>query len=142
MGQTTDEIEAHIKDTHQDLSSNLRTLEQKVKAVTDWKQQFRTNPMTMIGVAFGGGIALAAMFGRRRYPRRERPASWPVPANGSHVVAQHGKLMDSFDQIKDALIGVAAARVADLIGGYVPGFQEHFPQPVKLRSEPPRQTAN
>ena len=61
MGQTTRQIEAHIEDTREDLGANLNELEQKVKSVTDWKQQFRSNPMTMLGVAFGGGILLATM---------------------------------------------------------------------------------
>ena len=51
MGQTTHQIEAHIEDTREDLGSNLHELELKVKSVTDWKQHFRTNPMTMLGVA-------------------------------------------------------------------------------------------
>jgi Protein of unknown function (DUF3618) len=55
MGQTTNQIEAHIEDTREHLGSNLHELEQKVKSVTDWKQHFQTNPITMLGVAFGGG---------------------------------------------------------------------------------------
>ena len=58
MGQATSEIEAHIAETRTDLGSNLQELEQKVKSVTDWKQHFQKNPMTLLGVAFGGVLWL------------------------------------------------------------------------------------
>ena len=56
MGQTTEQIEAHIEHTRDDLGSNLHELEAKVKSITDWKHHFQSKPMTMLGVAFGGGI--------------------------------------------------------------------------------------
>jgi len=65
MDQTTDQIEAHIETTRENLGANLQELEQKVKSVTDWRRQFRENPMRMLGVAFGGGILLAFLLGRR-----------------------------------------------------------------------------
>jgi hypothetical protein len=57
------------------LGSNLNELERKVKSVTDWRQHFQSSPMTMIGVAFGGGILLATMMGGRRSRRSERSYS-------------------------------------------------------------------
>ena len=65
MDQTTHEIEAHIEETREDLGSNLNELERKVKSMTDWKQQFRNHPMVMLGVAFGGGILIALLAGRK-----------------------------------------------------------------------------
>jgi len=65
MDQTTDQIEAHIETTRENLGANLQELEHKVKSVTDWRRQFRENPMRMLGVAFGGGILLAFLLGRR-----------------------------------------------------------------------------
>lgn len=55
MGKSTNQIEAHIENTRADLGSNLHELERKVKSVTDWREHFRSNPMTAVGVAFGGG---------------------------------------------------------------------------------------
>ena len=65
MDQTTDQIEAHIETTRENLGANLQELEHKVKSVTDWRRQFRENPMRMLGMAFGGGILLAFLLGRR-----------------------------------------------------------------------------
>jgi hypothetical protein len=72
MGQTANQIEAHIESTREDLGSNLNELERKVKSVTDWKQHFQNNPMTMLGVAFGGGILLATTLGERKSRRGDR----------------------------------------------------------------------
>ena len=129
MGQTTHQIEAHIEDTRKDLGSNLHELERKVKSVTDWKQHFQTNPMTMLGVAFGGGILLATMLGGRKNRRGER--GYPsLPASGSETHAgtdhQKHKALETWDNIKGALIGVAATRFKDFVGEVVPGFHEQF----------------
>lgn len=123
MGQTTQQIEAHIERTRENLGSNLNELERKVKSATDWKQHFQTNPMTMLGVAFGGGILLSTMLGGRRH-RRSTHATGAEPHAGTDL--QKHKAMETWDNIKGALIGVAAARFKDFVGDVVPGFHEQF----------------
>jgi hypothetical protein len=128
MGQTTNQIEAHIENTREDLGSHLQELEQKVKSVTDWKQHFQTSPMTMLGVAFGGGILLATMLSGRKNRRGER--NFPSHASGSEPHAgtdhQKHKALETWDNIKGALIGVAATRFKDFVGEVVPGFNDQF----------------
>jgi len=127
MGQTTNQIEEHIEDTRADLGDNLRELEQKVRLATDWKQHFRNNPMTMVGVAFGGGVMLAAVMGGRKH-RRGREYARAVTgaeANGMTTAASH-KAFETLDIIKDALAGVAAAKVKDFVGDIVPGFHDEM----------------
>jgi hypothetical protein len=87
MGETTDQIENYIEDKREDLSSNLQELETKVKTMTDWKHYFETSPMTMMGVAFGGGILLATMIRgkRNRNHRRLFPAE-PVPSLSARLL--------------------------------------------------------
>ena len=128
MGQTTHQIEGHIEDTRQDLGSNLHELEQKVKSVTDWKQHFQTSPMTMLGVAFGGGILLATMLGGRKHRHGERGSSSHATGPEPHAGTDHQKhkALETWDNIKGALIGVAASRFKDFVGEVVPGFHEHF----------------
>ena len=127
MGQTTHQIEAHIEDTREDLGSNLHELEQKVKSVTDWKQHFQTSPMTMLGVAFGGGILLATMLGGRKNRRGDRFSSH-APGSESHAGTDHQKhkALETWDNIKGALIAVVATRFTDFVGEVVPGFHEQF----------------
>jgi hypothetical protein len=66
MGQATGEIEAQIEGTRAELGANLQELEQKVKTVADWRHHFRNHAMTLMGVAFGGGVLLAMMGGKRK----------------------------------------------------------------------------
>jgi hypothetical protein len=127
MGKTANEIETHIDRTRDNLGSNLQELENKVKSVTDWKHHFRNNPMTMIGVAFGGGVFLAGMLSsgkrRRRFSSHAEPAS-QTPHAG--IDRQKHQALEAWDNIKGALIGVAATRFKDFIGEVVPGFKEQF----------------
>ena len=130
MGQTTRQIEAHIEDTREDLGSNLHELERKVKGVTDWKQHFKTRPMTMLGIAFGGGILLATTLSGRKRKRTggERGVSSHATGSEPHAGTDHQKhtALETWDNIKGALIGVAATRFKDLIGEVVPGFHEQL----------------
>ena len=66
MGKAADQIETHIQETRENLGSNLRELEHKVKSATNWKHHFRKRPMTMLGIAFVGGLVLANILGSRR----------------------------------------------------------------------------
>src|SRR6476620_3850856 len=127
MGQATSQIEAHIAETRTDLGSNLQELEQKVKSVTDWKQHFQKNPMPLLGVAFGGGALLATMLGGGKSRRRERRFSHPTHSE-PHGGTDHQKheALETWDNIKGALIGVAATRFKDFVGEVVPGFHEQF----------------
>jgi len=129
MVQTTNQIETYIEDKRADLSSNLQELEGKMKSMTDWKHYFKTSPMTMMGVAFGGGVLLAAMMGskskrnlRRRYADLA-PASSPQPTTTAKL---QDAALETWDHIKGALVGVAASRAKDFIDEIVPGFQEQF----------------
>jgi hypothetical protein len=126
MGQATSQIEAHIEDRRADLGSNLRELERKVKSITDWEHHFQKNPMTLLGVAFGGGILLAAALGGNKRRRGARNFSSPA-ADRQHAVTEH-HAMETWDNIKGALIGVAATRFKDFVGEIVPGFQEEVRQ--------------
>jgi hypothetical protein len=141
MGETTDQIAAHIENTRADLGANLQELEGKVKAATDWRQYFQKNPMTLIGVAFGGGVFLARLAGGHRtnrlaglssrtsegVPRMQRAAGNP----------QTQQVLDTLDHIKGALIGVAAERFKGFIGDIVPGFQEQFEKVTRDQPEAP-----
>ena len=63
MGQTATQIESHIESKRADLTSNLRELENRVRSATDWREQFQNRTGTFLGLAFGGGLLLAAMIG-------------------------------------------------------------------------------
>jgi len=128
MEQTTDQIEAYIQATHHDLGANLKELENRVKSVTDWKEHFHNSPMTMISVAFGAGIVLAAALGGKRRRGVERaPFSYGnVSPTHTEETTQRPKSNETWDTVRGALIGVAATRFKDFVGEIVPGFSEHL----------------
>jgi len=119
MGDTTHQIENHIEKTRDALGANLHELERKVGEITDWRYQFKNRPMPMLGLAFGGGILLATMLGSPRHASPSRAASFPAGAY------KH-KAGETWDHIRDALLGVAATRVTDFVGELIPGFREEF----------------
>ena len=65
MGQTTDQIENVIDETREELKTNLEELETRMKAVTDWRGQFRKHPGSLVVAALVGGALLASMLGTR-----------------------------------------------------------------------------
>ena len=76
MGERSDQITRQIERTRGELGANLNALEDKVREVTDWRKQFQRNPLTMIALAFGGGVLLSRVLdggshARRRYRPRD-----------------------------------------------------------------------
>jgi hypothetical protein len=134
MGETTNQIEAHIERTRDNLGANIHELEQKVKSATDWKYHFQNNPMTMMGVAFGGGVLLATMIGgkRRRSSAPEQASNFPAGSGRRTHLA-----MEVWDNIKGALIGVAATRFKDFVDEIVPGFKDQFQRKQDGKSKAP-----
>ena len=141
MGETTDQIETHIRETRQDLSANLNELEQKVKSVTDWRQQYQKSPGTFLAVALGGGLLLAMMTRRPRSPYP--PAAAVAPPPRTDFAAVRPKTPTEFDHtlrdIKSALIGVVSSQAKNVLAKFVPGFEEHL---ASSAQNPPRAAPN
>jgi len=107
-----------------------------VHSAIDWRQQFRNNPMMMVGLAFGGGVFLATMAGgrRNRLSGMSSPATVPMTSeSSSKAIASRGvasrerqQVLETWDNIKGALVGVAASRLKSFLGESVPGFAEQL----------------
>lgn len=122
---TTHQIEAHIERTREALGSNLNELERKVKAVADWKQQFQKWPVASLGLAFGGGVALAAIVGgRSKRNGKLRPTKPPIGADPLYRTGrQNGAAIEAWANVKGALISVAATRLLGFVEDVLPGFR-------------------
>jgi hypothetical protein len=120
----TREIEAHIDRTRERLGSHLKELGDKVDAATDWREHFQAHPRVFLGAAFAGGAALAIALHARP------PRSFVDDAGSSPFTVEAGpaqaQVLELWDNIKGALIGVAAARVMNFLGELVPDFDEHY----------------
>ncbi len=134
MGETTGQIERHIQNTREDLSTNLSELEHKVKSVTDWRQYFENNPDAFLAAALGGGLLLSLIGSQRQ---RSRPAPSPLPdiARSAANTGPSGPVSETVGEIKGALIGVAATQAKSFISKLVPGFEEQLARAGKGRSE-------
>jgi hypothetical protein len=124
MDETSREIEEHIDRTRERLGSHLMELEHKVEAATDWREHFRARSGIFLGAAFIGGATLAiALQGR---------ASRTVADNGESNRVGHdpgsaqAQMLEVWNNLKGALIGVAGARIKDYLGELMPGFDEHY----------------
>lgn len=65
MGETTHQIADDIRQTRDELKSNLEELETRVKATADWRTHYRNHPGAMVLAAMVGGALLSAMLGKR-----------------------------------------------------------------------------
>jgi hypothetical protein len=136
MGQTASQIENHIESKREDLGSNLRELENKVKSVADWHHQFKSHPLVFLGLAFGGGAVLASMFGGSSGRRHSSSYSRQNRVDGSDAGPRTRrvsspameKAYEAWENVQGALVGIAATKVKDYADGIIPGFAEQYRQ--------------
>jgi hypothetical protein len=125
MVEKPDQIERHIESARSDLGNNLHELEDKVRQEADWRTHFERNPMTLMGVAFGGGVLLAAMLGSRN---PGGSVASPEYQNARKPLAgvRDRQVADTWDTLKGALIGLAGMKVRNLLNDALPGFSEQY----------------
>jgi hypothetical protein len=125
MAERPDQIARHIESARNELGSNLHELEGKVRREADWKTHFERNPMTLLGLAFGGGVLLGSMIGG---PSRRADIAPPEYQNGKPAdgVLRNTQVADSWGTLKGALIGLAGAKVRDVLNEVLPGFSEQY----------------
>jgi hypothetical protein len=127
MGTTTDQIENDIRASRAELQSNFKDLEHKVKEATDWRQHYQKRTGAILAVAFGGGMLLSAIVGRKQ-SSRAAPASSAsssierAPGPGRRAVSE------TLGTIQSALVGVAASKLKGMLGQSIPGFADQVAQ--------------
>ena len=136
MGETANQIEWEIAQKRSELSDNLIELKKKAKATVDWRSQVEERPVTMLAVAFGGGIVLSALFSALRGPSKvyaERRSNSTAEYDSaisrtsdrptSRVASSTRKNLDA---LGGALVGMVATRTTGILDGILPGFQREF----------------
>ena len=124
MDEIANEIEAQIDRSRERLGSNLRELEDKVDAATDWREHFRERPHLFLGAAFIGGVVLASALRPKSAGRPLSAVAVNPAVGGNGSVPTHAR--ELWNNIQAALVGVASARIKEHIGESVPGFDEHY----------------
>jgi len=145
MGETSDQIERHIQETRNDLSDNFNELEAKVRTAVDWRVQFEERPMTMIALAFGGGVLLSALLPSRRSPDRRSTSraahsdrhgldlSFKPRTEYNDTTSQSS---ETWNALKGALVGVATTKFSGFIEDLLPGFKQEFAKAQTARDNP------
>lgn len=137
MDEAAHKIEAHIDRTRERLGSNLRELEHKVDAATDWREQFRARPHLFLGGAIAGGVLLAAVLrpssSRDVFDSSNESNLASVSRNGVNAQEQ---ALELWNNVKGALIAVAAMRVTEYISELIPGFDEQYRRAAQGREVP------
>jgi hypothetical protein len=141
MGEKSDQLERHIYEQRNELGENIHELQEKVRSSVDkvknsvdWRAQFQERPMTLIGIAFAGGLAASALFRRRRssnYASSSSTDRWNT--DGRSDDSSKGPTKDwrkksnnAWEDIKGAVIGLAATKAGSALEKILPGFQEHY----------------
>ena len=148
MGDHSNALTHELDVQRAPLGSHFEELEGKVKDIADWRRQLQKTPVTMMGLAVGGGILLSSVIGGRHSrayyaPRRDLGQQWRnEPGFGGSERATRSQLRrasDTWDTIKGALIGVATGGLQNFLKDVVPGFTEEFHK-VQTREHPPRES--
>ncbi len=131
MAETVNEIEDHIDRTRERLGSTLRELEDKVEAVTDWREQFHQRPHLFLGAAFAGGVLLSAMvrpsaLTHDAYRLGHDTDDRPVERQARGTSAVQAQALDFWHNVQGALMGVASARAMGYLNQLLPDFEEHY----------------
>jgi len=148
VDEDTRRIEAEIRAERHALDRNLQTLESQAKALTDWRTHYERHPGAAVGLAFGAGLVLSLSVGRSarrsasfdeladeppmsavsapRQPRagRQRVAN-VLRAMGDTPRARH-QVTETWQNIVEALVGLAAVKAVEWIGSAVPGFRDEY----------------
>jgi hypothetical protein len=129
MVETTAQIEDHIETTRERLGANLDTLERKIRSAADWRSYFERYPLAVLGAAFAGGALLAsatAGANGRRHTRSASASGYSTSSSTRSVRPETREVAEMLDNIKGALIGIAAGRMKEFVARTVPGFNEEF----------------
>lgn len=132
---TTDiaRLEREIAAERAELLANLALLEDRARALTDWRRQVRKRPFVAVGTAAAGGLLLAMLAGGRR-------ASAASPAidgtDGTDDARARQRSHPIVDRIVSALAVVAVERVFAALGVAIPPLAE-APTPDR---RPPAET--
>jgi hypothetical protein len=119
MAQEPGKIKEHIDDERRKLEEDFEEIEHRVKNVMDWRTWYERNPGYVLGAAFAGGFLIA------KYANNSNamPAAGYQPRRRSGQLEKLGELMED---TLSAVLGVATAKIEDVVAETIPGFREHY----------------
>jgi len=132
-------LEELIAQRRQDLGRNLDALEDEARALVDLRRHYRNHTGTALALAAAAGTFIGLMTARPRRRMASPSATGQRAQRVLHAIDPDNRAVraaaDIRDGIVDALVGVAAAKVADVVSQLIPGFQNrtHAPRRTAIR---------
>jgi hypothetical protein len=138
MGEEPNQIKRHIDATRSELGENVQQLGFRVKQATDWHTYFDKSPMTMLALAFAGGIVLSSVVGRQGNHRNGHHPLSQAGDGQSHRGVEYRKseASDMFDNVKGAVIGWTANQFKTLLNELLPGFRQEYERTANEKKSP------
>ena len=130
MDEETVRIRQHIDAEREQLGRNLDEIEDRVKKATDIRRHFDKHTTWILGGAVAGGFLLSRAL-------RASSSSVPMPAPDARAPERINpriqprsrhveRVYETFDNILEGLLDVAAAKLSSFVADVVPGFKEHY----------------
>lgn len=147
MAEDPSQIKSHIDNTRRELEGNLHELESRVKQATEWRTYVNKYPLRMVAAAFAGGAVISIVMGRSRRKNSSQGNRPELRTFGSSSFEPRGanyqrhKAAEVLDNIKGALIGLAAAQIKEFFSDAIPGFRQHYEQTERHKTSPPTFTS-
>jgi hypothetical protein len=154
MGETSYQVERHIRETRNNLGENISELEHRVKDSLNWRSQFEKRPMAMIALAFGGGALVSVLLtssGRHWENRRPNSGARDFTPSGSSDNGKRGEAYETMNALKNALVAAAVTNASGYIEEVLPGFKQELDKTAlgatlnsnsSTAGRTPQQTAN
>lgn len=161
MGERTEQLKDQIESQREELGENLHQLEHKVKDTMDWRAQFEQRPMAGLGIAFAGGflLSMALPSGRsdlddhsrsrdmRNYRVYDESHGWRGEGTDARYAtgfssqqqqpkrqsAEMREVNETVENIRGAMMGLAATRLRGFLAETIPGFSEEYEQARRKR---------
>jgi hypothetical protein len=129
MADDVSEIERGIRSERLALDRNIRELEERAHAATDWRTHYQAHVGVAVAAAFGSALLLGAMSQRQR-AAPERPYTAETGRSLLRTLDPSGRaghqISDLFGDVVGALISVAGIAAVGFVGELIPGFKDQF----------------
>jgi len=125
MGNAVEDIRTQILTVRQELRHNLDEVEERAKALVDWRHAYRSHSGLVLACAAIGGFLVAHHLASRRRGASEAAASRTVDYDVAEPVLGH--IRTHVADIQTALVTVVAAHAKRLLGKWIPGFADNLP---------------
>ena len=124
MGEKPAQIEHEIELRRARMGRNIQDLQHRVAEMKDWRKQFERRPGAFMGLAFGAGVLISLALpngnSRARTPRASGGAETRHSSEAMHLAWQ------IVDNVKSALVGLAAQRFTQILSEAIPGFRDEY----------------